>query len=75
MNKRHLPPTDKELQVLYYIEDYLGTNKRSPTYKEIRVHCNLSSDAHAQYYVKQLLAKGELCKTKNKTRNLAIKKI
>ncbi len=56
--------TERQKQVLKYIEKYQMTNGRSPTIKEIRTHFKLSSDNGVIKHIHSLTKKGALEKDK-----------
>ncbi len=57
--KKPLPPlTEKEKNVLSYIEEYILSYGISPSYQEIKEHFGFASFNSIQNYLKQLLSKG-----------------
>jgi SOS-response transcriptional repressor LexA len=52
--------TQLQTLVLLYVNNYIDMYSYSPSYKEIKENCTLSSNSHAHKIVKALILQGEL---------------
>ena len=64
--------TNKQKQVLKAINDFIISNKYSPTVRELARILNLKSTSSVQRYLDKLQAKGYIEKNENMSRTLHI---
>jgi len=66
--------TKRQKQVYDFIKDYIEKNGFSPTFEEIKKRFRLSALSTVHQHVKSLIEKGELLKSSNSARGLALAK-
>ncbi len=64
--------TKRQKQIYDFVKNYIEKNELSPTFKEIRKRFKLSAPSTVHQHIKALIEKGELLKTNNSSRGLAM---
>jgi len=65
-------PSQKQVDVLKFINDYLGEHDRSPTYRDIQSGIGAKSTAVASHHVRRLLDMDLVERTENVARGLSL---
>ena len=64
--------SDKQREMLAFIEDFVGENKYPPTLEEIRNGLNFSSKSLVNYHLAALESAALLCRSPNKSRGIRL---
>lgn len=65
-------PTKKQFQLLAFIEEFIGTNGYSPSYREIMKGLDYTSVATVALHVNNLISRGHLRKRDRSARSLEV---
>lgn len=65
-------PTKKQLELLKFIEEFIGQHGYSPSYREIMTGLNYTSVATVALHVNSLISRGQLVKRGRSARSLEL---
>ncbi|HEX6818763.1 MAG TPA: transcriptional repressor LexA [Ktedonobacterales bacterium] len=64
--------SDRQLEIMLYIEDYIRDNRMPPTNREIGAHFEIKSTGHVDYHLRVLEERAYITREKKKSRSIKV---
>lgn len=64
--------SDRQVEIMLYIEDYIHENRRPPTNREIGLHFGIHSTGHVDYHLRALQTHGYIVREDRKSRSIRV---